>query len=345
MRRRPWLAALIIWSIITLGLFLCSKDRGGTHRICAGIELKGVCDSTAALLNGYNYFLLEKYASDHNAELEVSISRFGKDAVDSLQSGALDILVIPYADSLRPDGVCVSIPVDSISVWVLPLHRKHRMRNLNRWIADYHSSADYDSVRTLFTHVYDPLKAAAAGKRFTDLSPYDGLIRQYADSLGWDWRLLCAIIYQESRFRIEAESHRGAKGLMQIMPGAAGDFNAGNLYDPEENIRTGTRILGRLYPRYRRVAKNHTERIWYTLAAYNAGAGRMSDIIGYANTKGIDVGSWEDLAAIIPEMRDPVLMSAADTVKLGVFNGTETLNYISRISSLYEAFKQISPNQ
>jgi len=202
-----------------------------------------------------------------------------------------------------------------------------------------------EPVRIHFTLGFDPLKAAAAGKTFETLTPFDGIVRQYADTLGWDWRLLCAIIYQESHFNPMAESHRGAKGLMQIMPGAAGDFGAGDLFDPEENVKTGTSILKRLYPRYRRVAKDHTERIWYTLAAYNAGLGRMSDIIGYAATKGIDVGTWEDLAGVIPEMRDSVLMSTADTVKLGLFNGTETLNYVSRIASLYEAFKEICPEK
>ena len=49
------------------------------------------------------------------------------------------------------------------------------------------------------------------------LSPYDSLFRECADSL-YDWKLLAAIAYVESKFDTTSVSHRGAVGLMQIMP-------------------------------------------------------------------------------------------------------------------------------
>src|SRR5690606_12292060 len=53
------------------------------------------------------------------------------------------------------------------------------------------------------------------------LSPYDDLIREGADLLGWDWRLLAAVVYQESHFGEVDESWAGARGLMQLMPATA----------------------------------------------------------------------------------------------------------------------------
>jgi membrane-bound lytic murein transglycosylase F len=53
------------------------------------------------------------------------------------------------------------------------------------------------------------------------LSPYDDMIKQGAAKLSWDWRLLAAVIYQESKFNPQEESWAGAKGLMQLMPETA----------------------------------------------------------------------------------------------------------------------------
>lgn len=53
------------------------------------------------------------------------------------------------------------------------------------------------------------------------LSPYDEEIKREAQNLGWDWRLLASVIYQESNFRPNAESWAGAVGLMQLMPATA----------------------------------------------------------------------------------------------------------------------------
>ncbi|MBK6894549.1 MAG: transglycosylase SLT domain-containing protein [Flavobacteriales bacterium] len=53
------------------------------------------------------------------------------------------------------------------------------------------------------------------------ISPYDSLFQVHADSLSWDWRLLAAVAFKESRFDTTALSYAGAGGLMQMMPTTA----------------------------------------------------------------------------------------------------------------------------
>src|SRR5690606_25430388 len=60
------------------------------------------------------------------------------------------------------------------------------------------------------------------------ISQYDDLIKKGAEKLGWDWRLLAALIYQESKFVSSNESWAGARGLMQLMPETAKRFGATN---------------------------------------------------------------------------------------------------------------------
>lgn len=103
-------------------------------------------------------------------------------------------------------------------------------------------------------------------------SQYDNLIEQTARRHGVDPLMLHAVIYQESRYKQQARSHVGARGLMQIMPGTGADLgvkNAGHLYDPAVNIDAGARLLKQLWTKYK-------GRFDLVLAAYNAGPGAVA---------------------------------------------------------------------
>ena len=56
------------------------------------------------------------------------------------------------------------------------------------------------------------------------ISPYDDLMKKYAKKIGWDWRLIASVSYQESQFKPSNESWAGAQGLMQIMPRTAAEL-------------------------------------------------------------------------------------------------------------------------
>jgi len=95
------------------------------------------------------------------------------------------------------------------------------------------------------------------------ISKYASIIDQASSHFGVAPLLIRAIIKTESDFDHRAVSHRGAKGLMQLMPKTAGDMEVRDPYDPEENIFGGTRYFSQLLARFKDVKK--------ALAAYNAG--------------------------------------------------------------------------
>ena len=100
------------------------------------------------------------------------------------------------------------------------------------------------------------------------ISPYDSLIKHYSDSVGLDWRLVSAVIYHESRFDNDVRSHRGAAGLMQMMPSTAEWLGADDITDPIEGVRVGTLYLKRLHNAYRNHTDDPQERLKFALAAY-----------------------------------------------------------------------------
>jgi soluble lytic murein transglycosylase-like protein len=109
--------------------------------------------------------------------------------------------------------------------------------------------------------VTDQLAAGEAG----DL---DGLIERVARRHGLDPALVRAVVAVESGFRARAVSHKGAQGLMQLMPGTAAELGVGDAFDPAQNLDAGVRHLLSLLVRYRGDLR-------LALAAYNAGAGAV----------------------------------------------------------------------
>ncbi len=116
-------------------------------------------------------------------------------------------------------------------------------------------------------------------KKYIYPFPHQNLIQLYADANGVDTALVASVIMNESKFREDVHSHRGAVGLMQIMPDTAewiagrmgdDDFTIEKLHDPETNIRYGVWYLAELE---REFEGNEV----LALAAYNAGRGTVWD--------------------------------------------------------------------
>lgn len=93
---------------------------------------------------------------------------------------------------------------------------------------------------------------------------YDEAIRRHSTKYGVDPRLVKAVIQVESAFNPEAVSYKGARGLMQLMPGTAKRFGVKNANDADENIRAGCEYLAFLLKMF---ANDMTR----ALAGYNAG--------------------------------------------------------------------------
>jgi hypothetical protein len=96
----------------------------------------------------------------------------------------------------------------------------------------------------------------------------DGFIKQSAAQYGVDPYLVFCVMEQESHFNSRALSPRGARGLMQLMPGTSARFGVRRPSDPAQNVAGGTRYLKQLIERF-------DGRIDLVLASYNAGEGAV----------------------------------------------------------------------
>lgn len=148
------------------------------------------------------------------------------------------------------------------------------------------------------------------------ISNYDRIIRKMARRYGFDWRLIAAQIYAESRFDTTARSHAGARGLMQIMPKTAKSLGTSpvKLTIPEVNIATGCLYDKRMVTLWKRNVDHPQERLAFALASYNAGRGR---VLRSFTTDSID--TWE---LVYPDLPG------------------ETQDYVHRIALKYDFYKR-----
>jgi membrane-bound lytic murein transglycosylase F len=180
-------------------------------------------------------------------------------------------------------------------------------------------------------------QAAERVARTGEISPYDSLIRHHAERAGFDWRLVAAQVYQESRFDPEARSFAGALGLMQIMPRTAAAYGADDPTEPASNVAAGVRYLGRQYGLFEDVPES--ERIWFALASYNAGYGHVQDARRIARRQGFDSGVWfGQVETVMPLLARTEYYERAPH---GYCRCLEPVKYVRAVRDRYEAYTRV----
>lgn len=170
------------------------------------------------------------------------------------------------------------------------------------------------------------------------ISPYDSLFRAYADTIGWDWKMLAAVAYVESKFDTAATSAVGAQGLMQMMPRTARAMGVpeGKERDPEESVRAATQYFVYLNRLFRRIPKS--ERIHFILASYNAGFGHIQDAMRLAEKYGHNRHVWSENVETFLRLKSDSIYYTDSLCRNGRFIGTETTLFVRKVQHKYSEY-------
>ena len=200
---------------------------------------------------------------------------------------------------------------------------------------------DFNMMRTRYFEAQRSLKKERTDKFYASetgtLSPYDPIVRKYAEQHEFDWRLVAAQIYQESHFDPTRKSWVGATGLFQIMPATARGLGIVDATDPEQSIRGGLKYMQQLSDHYKDVA-DPIERYRFALAAYNSGFGHVDDARRLARGEGKDAARWREVAAYLLKLADK---KVAAKTRFGYCRGSEPVEYVRHIDERYTGYLQL----
>ncbi len=204
-------------------------------------------------------------------------------------------------------------------------------------------SVDEQEARLAVISAYDngletrgpaqPGKVMAFG---TDsISRFDSLFQMHADSMAWDWKLLAAVAFKESRFDTAAVSHMGAGGLMQLMPKTAAGLGVGDSSGVNEHILAAARYLDRLDRIWRKSIPSPAQRLKFVLASYNAGPGHVKDAQRLAKDLGLDPNRWDgQVERAIVMLNRPRYFNSPDA-RNGYCRCQDTYWYVRDVTGLY----------
>lgn len=236
--------------------------------------------------------------------------------------------------------ISTSISFKQRSKWVVKKDMPKLAKALDDWFASKQEQAIYSSIMKKYFELsklsIDDIPAVPIPRGH--LSPFDELFKRYSGS--FDWRLLVAIAFQESKFRTDLSSWAGAVGLMGLMPRTAASLglSSEDRTDPELSIKASVKYLTKLNRLFSQI-ENPEERIKFVLAAYNGGQGHIVDAQNLARKYGANPHLWEgNVKEYIILKRNPEYYN--DPVcKSGYFRGNETLKYVDKVFDNWQKYK------
>lgn len=230
--------------------------------------------------------------------------------------------------------------------WGVRKNSPQLLEAVNMWLQKIKQKSSY---RVLYNKYFKNrksyqrrIKSDFYSKNSGKISEYDAIIKKHASKLGWDWRLLSSLIYQESRFEPEVTSWAGAGGLMQIMPSTAQDLGLDDIANPDKNVGAGSSYLKKLWNNWSKIPDS-IQRTKFVMASYNCGLGHVRDAQRLAKAFNENPLLWDD------NVEDYILKLSSreyytnPVVRYGFVRGQEPYLYVKEIFLRYNHYKKFIP--
>ena len=230
-------------------------------------------------------------------------------------------------------NISLAVSFDQRASWAVRKTAPLLAKAANEWHQKNVTSTAYKASAKKYFELskrlpHGPILSIKDGK----ISHFDHLFKKYAAEIGWDWRLIASLAYNESNFDTTAVSWIGAKGLMQLMPKTARALGVpeGKEQNAEESVKAATKYLAQLGRSFSKVT-DPNEKIKFILASYNAGIGHVFDAMALAEKYGKNKYVWDDNVETYILLKSHEEYFNDPVCKNGYFRGRETYNFVRDI--------------
>jgi membrane-bound lytic murein transglycosylase MltF len=228
--------------------------------------------------------------------------------------------------TLHPD---IKVRTDGRIGWAIRKNSPKLKEVINSFMKTHKKGTLMGNI--LFTRYLENTKWVRNSLNDADLERFKEAVdffQKYSNQYGFDWLMIAALAYQESRIDQSKRSPAGAIGVMQLLPTTAADPNVNipNIRELENNIHAGVKYLRFMRDRYfDNEQMDDLNKMLFSFASYNAGPSKVSQLRRQARKAGLDPNVWFRNVEIIAAKRI----------------GRETLQYVSNIFKYYVAYRLI----
>jgi membrane-bound lytic murein transglycosylase F len=304
--------------------------------------------------NSTNYHRIKYLSAEMTEAVEIAEDSVNgaEQLIALVASGEIDYTVcdenLAMINQLYYPNIDISLKVSFPQniAWAVRKGSGEWKKYLDEWIIQFKQTKEYRDI--YYRYFVNPRLASRFNSDYHStsgggISIYDPLVKELASKHGWDWRLISAIMYHESRFDPEAESWGGAYGLMQLMPATAESLGVADITDPRQNIEGGILLLNWLNDQLKPSLPDSVERVKFVLASYNIGLGHVKDAQRLAKKYGKNSQVWDNQVDYYMKNKSADRYISDPAVKWGYARGEEAYNFVNRVIANYEHYRNLIP--
>jgi membrane-bound lytic murein transglycosylase F len=282
---------------------------------------------------------------DHEKEVEELIEDVATKKIDyTIADEHIALVNAKYYPNI---DVKTPVSFEQNLAWAVSKGSDSLLQVINKWLVDFNNTL---TSRYIYDKYFQNPRSVHIAKseyhsiKGGKISRYDDIIKEISTRYELDWRLLASLIYQESQFRINAESWAGAFGLMQLMPTTAAIYGVDSTSSAADQVEAGVRFLKSLDRQMPEEITDPEERIKFILAAYNVGIAHIFDARRLAEKHGKDPNIWTDNVDYYILNKSNPKYYRDSVVRYGYARGEETYNFVNEILDRYEHYKNVIEN-
>lgn len=247
----------------------------------------------------------------------------------------------------RNINISLSVSFEQRTSWAVRKDTPALAKALNEWFSSKDNTPNYRAITKKYFELskqpFDGEYEIPLNLPKGAISPYDDLFKKHTEGTKYEWQLLAAISYHESRFKNNLTSWAGAAGIMGLMPRTAKSIGltSDDRMNPDLSIGAAVVLLDRLNKIFLKI-EDIQERQKFMLAAYNGGNGHVSDAQALARKYGANPYIWEDNVEKYVELKSNPEYYNDPVCKNGYLRGGETVRYVRSVLATTNRFKRIN---
>lgn len=262
--------------------------------------------------HGFGYDVMNRYAQNLGVSLKTVVVDNEQQALSLLKQGQAEMVLtaLPAANDDQLVHLNVACHGDFLATQglsehtaiVLPKADKQLVANVQSYLCDGQQKATHAQLAAFYTpHVFDNQYSQNKFSKTmaTQLPSYRRSFQQSAKQHDLDWHLLVAMGYQESQLKPDAVSPTGVRGIMMLTNDTAEQMGVSDRIDPRQSIQGGAKFLKLLNQQFADIPES--DRIWFTLAAYNMGPQAVRNIQDKLQLQGRNANSWAEVYAYMAQ--------------------------------------------